>query len=63
MGSLGPGRIVTEHVVKPDAWYLDHGRMPVCVTVEAGQADLFLSSYLGIDLAVKGIIRKAPARN
>ena len=53
-GSLQSGRIVTEHDVHPDAWYLDGGRAPVCIAVEAGQADLFLCAYLGIDLAVKG---------
>ena len=52
--SLGSGRVVTEHDVLPDAWYLDGGRAPVCISVEAGQADLFLCSYLGIDLVVKG---------
>jgi len=52
--SLSHGRIVTEHDVRPDAWYLDAGRCPVSITVEAGQADLFLCSYLGIDLAVQG---------
>lgn len=54
MASLGSGRIVTEHDVSDGAWYLDGGRAPVCITVEAGQADLFLCSYLGIDLAVRG---------
>ncbi len=53
-GSLSSGRVVTEHDVLPDAWYLDGGRAPVCISVEAGQADLFLCSYLGIDLVVKG---------
>jgi 3-hydroxymyristoyl/3-hydroxydecanoyl-(acyl carrier protein) dehydratase len=53
-GRLGPGRIVTEHDVRADAWYLDGGRAPVCISVEAGQADLFLSAYMGIDLAVRG---------
>jgi len=52
--SLGSGRVVTEHDVFPDAWYLDGGHAPVCISVEAGQADLFLCSYLGIDHAVKG---------
>lgn len=51
--SLGPGRVVTEHDVHSDAWYLDGGCAPVCISVEAGQADLFLSSYLGIDHQVK----------
>jgi acyl transferase domain-containing protein/3-hydroxymyristoyl/3-hydroxydecanoyl-(acyl carrier protein) dehydratase len=53
-GSLSSGRIITEHDVLPKAWYLDGGRAPVCISVEAGQADLFLCSYLGIDLFVKG---------
>ncbi len=52
--SLKGGCVVTEHDVLEGAWYLDGHRAPVCVTVEAGQADLFLCSYLGIDLAVKG---------
>ena len=53
-GSLTSGRLVTEHDVLTGAWYLDGDRAPVCIAVEAGQADLFLCSYLGIDLAVKG---------
>jgi len=53
-GSMGAGRVVTEHDVLPGAWYLDGGRMPVCISVEAGQADLFLSAWLGIDLQTKG---------
>ncbi|RPJ14493.1 MAG: type I polyketide synthase, partial [Desulfobacteraceae bacterium] len=52
--SLGPGKVTTEHDVLPGVWYLDGNRAPVCISVEAGQADLFLCSYLGIDLAVKG---------
>ena len=52
--SLSSGKIVTEHDVLPCAWYLDGGRAPVCISVEAGQADLFLCSYLGIDHRVKG---------
>jgi acyl transferase domain-containing protein/3-hydroxymyristoyl/3-hydroxydecanoyl-(acyl carrier protein) dehydratase len=54
-GSLTSGQVVTEHDVLPGAWYLDGNRAPVCITVEAGQADLFLSAYLGIDLATKGL--------
>lgn len=53
-GSLKSGQIITEHDVRPHAWYLDENCAPVCITVEAGQADLFLCAYLGIDLAVKG---------
>ncbi len=52
--SLTAGHLVTEHDVRPGAWYLDGGRAPVCIAVEAGQADLFLCAYLGIDLAVEG---------
>lgn len=54
VGTPGAGRLVTEHDVLVDGWYLDANRMPVCVTVEAGQADLFLCSYLGIDFHLKG---------
>ena len=54
MLSMGAGQVVTEHDVKPDAWYLDGNRAPVCISVEAGQADLFMCSYLGIDHQVKG---------
>jgi acyl transferase domain-containing protein/3-hydroxymyristoyl/3-hydroxydecanoyl-(acyl carrier protein) dehydratase len=52
--SLTSGTIVTEHDVLPGAWYLDGDRAPVCIAVEAGQADLFLCAYLGIDQAVQG---------
>lgn len=47
---MAGGRLITEHDVFPEAWYLDHDRAPVCISVEAGQADLFLCAYLGIDL-------------
>ncbi len=53
--SMAPGRVVTEHEVLRGAWYLDCGRIPVSIAVEAGQADLFLSGYLGIDLETKGL--------
>ncbi|MCX7716831.1 MAG: hypothetical protein N2111_00290 [Candidatus Sumerlaeaceae bacterium] len=52
--SLREGRIVTEHDVPEQAWYLDCDRAPVCISVEAGQADLFLCSYLGIDFVTRG---------
>ncbi len=48
------GSVITEHDVLPNAWYLDLGRIPTCIAVEAGQADLFLSGYLGIDHVTKG---------
>jgi PfaB family protein len=52
--SMGPGRVVTEHDVRAGAWYLDGGRIPTCIAIEAGQADLFLSGWLGIDLQTRG---------
>ncbi|MFE0800394.1 beta-ketoacyl synthase N-terminal-like domain-containing protein [Streptomyces sp. NPDC058812] len=49
--SVGTGVIWTETDVTPDAWYLDPaGRMAPALTVEAGQADLLLISWLGVDL-------------
>ena len=53
--SMTSGRVVTEHDVLPGAWYLDGGRIPTCIAVEAGQADLFLSGYLGIDFRTGGL--------
>ncbi len=53
--SMTSGRVVTEHDIHPGAWYLDGGRIPTCIAVEAGQADLFLSGYLGIDSITKGL--------
>ena len=53
--SLEPGRVVTEHDVHPGSWYIDAGRVPTCIAVEAGQADLFLSAYLGIDSQTQGL--------
>lgn len=56
-GSLGKGRTVTQHDVYPDGWYLDNYCMPTGLAVEAGQADLFLSGWLGIDFKTKGIAK------
>jgi acyl transferase domain-containing protein/3-hydroxymyristoyl/3-hydroxydecanoyl-(acyl carrier protein) dehydratase len=53
--SMKSGACITEHDVKTGAWYLDSGRIPTCIAVEAGQADLFLSGYLGIDTQTKGL--------
>lgn len=52
--SMTSGRVVTEHDIHQGAWYLDCDRIPTCIAVEAGQADLFLSGWLGIDLQTKG---------
>ncbi|WP_217145719.1 type I polyketide synthase [Streptomyces sp. AC627_RSS907] len=49
------GTIWTETDVRLDSWYLDAtGRMPCGLMVEAGQADLLLISWLGIDLLTRG---------
>jgi PfaB family protein len=53
--SMTFGRVVTEHDIQANAWYLDAGRIPTCIAVEAGQADLFLSSFLGIDFITRGM--------
>ncbi|RLB86421.1 MAG: beta-ketoacyl synthase, partial [Deltaproteobacteria bacterium] len=57
MLSLTSGKIITQHDVRENAWYLDGGKAPVSISIEAGQADLFLCAYLGIDHAVKGTRR------
>lgn len=54
LGELGPLRCVTEHDVLEGQWYLDGGRAPVCISVESGQADLFLCAYAGMDLITGG---------
>jgi acyl transferase domain-containing protein/3-hydroxymyristoyl/3-hydroxydecanoyl-(acyl carrier protein) dehydratase len=53
-GSMGRGRIWTETDVAHDAWYLHQTRMPAGVMIEAGQADLMLISWLGVDALNRG---------
>lgn len=53
--SMTHGRVITEHDVRPDAWYLDQGAIPLAVSVEAGQADMLLAGWLGIDFQTKGL--------
>ncbi|MDX3633215.1 beta-ketoacyl synthase N-terminal-like domain-containing protein [Streptomyces europaeiscabiei] len=54
-GSMGTGTVWTETDVRLDSWYLDPcGRMPASLMVEAGQADLLLISWLGVDLLNRG---------
>ncbi|MFE3598680.1 beta-ketoacyl synthase N-terminal-like domain-containing protein [Streptomyces sp. NPDC059142] len=49
------GRIWTETDVLPGSWYLDStGRIPAGLLIEAGQADLLLLSWLGVDLLNRG---------
>jgi 3-hydroxymyristoyl/3-hydroxydecanoyl-(acyl carrier protein) dehydratase len=53
--SMTGGRVVTEHTVRADRWYLEAGRIPTALSVESGQADLFLSGFLGIDFQTRGL--------
>jgi 3-hydroxymyristoyl/3-hydroxydecanoyl-(acyl carrier protein) dehydratase/malonyl CoA-acyl carrier protein transacylase/1-acyl-sn-glycerol-3-phosphate acyltransferase len=54
-GSMGTGTLWTETDVRHDSWYLnDEGRMPAGIMIEAGQADLLLISWLGVDLLNRG---------
>jgi acyl transferase domain-containing protein/3-hydroxymyristoyl/3-hydroxydecanoyl-(acyl carrier protein) dehydratase len=49
--TLGTGTIWTQTDIHIDSWYLDYaGRIPPCLLIEAGQADLLLISWLGVDL-------------
>jgi PfaB family protein len=52
--SLAQGRVVTEHVIHPGAWYLENRRVASFVAMEAGQADLVLCGYLGVDFVTRG---------
>ncbi|MGA1869675.1 MAG: beta-ketoacyl synthase N-terminal-like domain-containing protein [bacterium] len=53
-GSMGKGTIWTETDITQGSWYLHHGRMPSGLFIEAGQADLLLISWLGIDFYTRG---------
>jgi len=53
--SMTSGRVVTTHAVRGDRWYLENDRIPTAISVEAGQADLFLSGFLGIDFETRGL--------
>ena len=53
-GSMKLGTVWTETDVRHDSWFLNRGFMPAGVLIEAGQADLFLVSYLGVDALNQG---------
>jgi acyl transferase domain-containing protein/3-hydroxymyristoyl/3-hydroxydecanoyl-(acyl carrier protein) dehydratase len=53
-GSMGKGRICTETDVASHAWAALNGRLPAGVMIEAGQADLMLISWLGVDALNRG---------
>ncbi len=55
--SMTGGRVLTEHDVGVRPWYLDCGAIPTSIAVESGQADLFLSGWLGIDTHTGGLAR------
>ena len=52
--SLGTGTVWTETDIAPGAWYLHDNRMPAGIMIEAGQADLLLVSWLGVDALNRG---------
>jgi acyl transferase domain-containing protein/3-hydroxymyristoyl/3-hydroxydecanoyl-(acyl carrier protein) dehydratase len=53
-GRHGTGTIWTETHIVSGAWYVSEGRMPVGITIESGQADLLLISWLGADALNRG---------
>ncbi|MET7768275.1 beta-ketoacyl synthase N-terminal-like domain-containing protein [Nocardia sp. NPDC005366] len=53
-GVYEPCSITTEYDVPVDAWYAVDGLVPSAVTIEAGQGDLLLIGYLGIDRRYRG---------
>lgn len=48
------GKLWTETIIEEDAWYLHHGHVPGGISMEMGQADLMLISWLGVDFENKG---------
>lgn len=54
MGVYEPCSMTTEYDIPYDAWYAVDGQIPWAVSVESGQCDLLLISYLGIDFECKG---------
>ena len=53
-GVFEPSSVTTEYDVPRDAWYTVDGQVPIAVAIEAGQCDLLLISYLGIDFDCRG---------
>ena len=53
-GEFKPATITTEYDIPYNAWYSVDGQAPWAVSVESGQCDLMLISYLGIDFENKG---------
>ncbi|HEX6428995.1 MAG TPA: beta-ketoacyl synthase N-terminal-like domain-containing protein, partial [Niastella sp.] len=53
-GEFKPSTMTTEYDIPHNAWYSVDGQAPWAVSVESGQCDLMLISYLGIDFENKG---------
>lgn len=53
-GAYRPSAITTEYDIPHDAWYCVDGQAPWAISVESGQCDLLLISYLGIDHQCRG---------
>ncbi|MEL6659500.1 MAG: PfaB family protein, partial [Bacteroidota bacterium] len=49
-----PSFMQTEYDIPYNAWFTTDGQIPWAVSVESGQCDLLLISYLGIDFQNKG---------
>ncbi|HST84822.1 MAG TPA: beta-ketoacyl synthase N-terminal-like domain-containing protein [Kineosporiaceae bacterium] len=53
-GELEPATLSSEYDITADAWYCIDGQVPAAITIEAGQCDMILVSYLGIDRHNRG---------
>ncbi len=49
-----PSKMTTEYDIPYNSWFSTDGQIPWAVSVESGQCDLMLISYLGIDFQAKG---------
>ena len=54
MGEFKPSTMQTEYDIPYNAWFTTDRQIPWAVSVESGQCDLLLISYLGIDFQNKG---------
>lgn len=54
LGVYEPSTMQTEYDIPYNAWFTTDRQIPWAVSVESGQCDLLLISYLGIDLQNKG---------
>ena len=54
MGEFKPSTMQTEYDIPYDAWFTTDRQIPWAVSVESGQCDLMLISYLGVDFQNKG---------